>query len=119
MIYLAAPYSHPDPAIVKGRMESIYACLAHYMKMGEHIITPLFMHEVVVRNEDMDDDFHYWGEYCLDLLKRCDRMIVLQLPGWDISRGVAQEIEFCFRRDIPVLYIMEEEWKQSTTTRFM
>jgi hypothetical protein len=116
MIYLAAPYSHYDKDIVQSRMEKIYAVLAHYMRKGEHILTPLAMHEVVTRHEDIPDDFNYWGDYCLDVLKRCDRMIVLMLPGWDSSRGVAQEIDFCFKNDIPVIYLSEEAWKQNIIT---
>lgn len=104
MIYLAAPYSHPDKEIVQARMESIYRVMSTYMKKGEHILTPLFMHEVVLRH-NLPDDFVYWGKYCLDLLKRCDKMVVLTLPGWEFSNGVHKEIAFCNENNIPVEYI--------------
>lgn len=112
MIYLAAPYSHPDKDIVQTRMEKIYAVMAQYMSKGEHIFTPLFMHEVVLRH-DLPDDFEYWGNYCLDHLKRCDKMIVFQLPGWEYSKGVSHEILFATKNNIEIEYLSEEAWKQN------
>lgn len=104
MIYLAAPYSHPDKKIVQARMEDIYKVMYIYMKRGEHILTPLAMHEVVVRH-NLPDDFIYWGKYCLDILKRCDKMVILKLPGWEYSLGIQKEMEFCKENNIPIEYI--------------
>jgi hypothetical protein len=94
MIYLASPYNHRDKAVIQARMEQIYAVIGKYTKEGTHVITPLFMHEVVIRH-DIAGDYMFWEAYCLNLLKRCDKMIVLCLYGWDTSRGVTAEIEFC------------------------
>ena len=115
MIYLAAPYSHYNPEVVQSRMEKIYSLMAQYMKKGEHIFTPLFMHEVVIRH-DLPNDFRYWGAYCLDHLKRCDKIIVFQLSGWESSRGVSEEILFAIKNHIEVEYLSEEEWRQSIIT---
>jgi hypothetical protein len=116
MIYLAAPYSHTDKSIIQWRMEKIYAVMAVFIKQGKFILTPLAMHEVAIRHEDMPDDFTYWGNYCLDLLKRCDSMVVLQLPGWKESYGVQKEIEFCNNNNISIKYLSEEEWKHYIIT---
>ena len=105
MIYLAAPYSDKDHNIIQGRMEQIYGVLGSYIRQGFLITTPLFMHEVVMRNPDMPNDYQFWENYCLNLLKRCDSMIVLRLAGWEESRGVKGEIEFCAANNIPVEYI--------------
>lgn len=108
MIYLAAPYFHLDNDIIQHRMEKVYSFMASRLKQGEHILTPLAMHEVVIRQSDIPNDFEYWGKYCLDLLSRCDKMIVLKLPGWEASRGVSQEIFFCIKHGIPIEYVSEE-----------
>ena len=85
-------------------MEILYSVMNGYISRGEHVITPLFMHEVVIRHT-MKDDYEYWEPYCLNLLKRCDKMVVVKLDGWERSRGVAEEIKFCTANDIPVEYI--------------
>lgn len=104
MIYLAAPYSDPDPVIVQARMEIIYHAIGEFMKEGKHVITPLFMHEVATRHK-LDGTYEYWEDYCLDVLKRCDEMIVLCLRGWTDSRGIKGEIEFCQYHNIKVTFI--------------
>ena len=104
MIYLAAPYSNPDPKLVQARMEQIYDVMGEFMKQDRHVLTPLFMHEVAVRHE-LDGTYDYWEKYCLDILKRCDEMIVLCLPGWTESRGVKGEMEFCRRNGIPITFM--------------
>jgi len=105
MIYIAAPYSHPDKDVVHSRMEMIYHVMGQLTKDGHHVVTPLFMHEIVKRNSGMPEDYVFWENYCLNMLKRCDKMIVLRLAGWDTSRGVAEEIKFCGKMNIPVEYI--------------
>lgn len=94
MIYLAAPYSDPDPEVIQDRMEKIYSVMGEFMKEGRHVVSPLFMHEIAVRH-NLDNTYEYWEKYCLDMLKRCDEMIVLCLPGWTESRGVAGEMLHC------------------------
>lgn len=104
MIYLAAPYNDPDPAVVQARIEIIYHAMAELMKEGKHVVTPLFMHEIVVRHK-LDSTYEYWEDYCLDVLKRCDRMIILCLPGWTESRGIKGEIECCRRTSKSITFI--------------
>lgn len=106
LIYVAAPYAHPDAKIVQSRMTSLYSVMNIFSQRGLHVITPLFMHEIVIRHA-MKDDYAYWEQYCLNMLKRCDAMYVILLDGWAASRGVAEEIEFCVKHAIPVTYYRE------------
>ena len=90
--------------VIHDRMEKIYKIIGDYIKNDVHIITPLFMHEVVIRHE-MPGHYRFWEKYCLNLLKLCDKMIVLRLEGWESSRGIAAEIEFCHNNGIPIEFI--------------
>ena len=104
MIYIAAPYYNSDKAIIQDRMKKIYSVIGYYIKQGIHVTTPLFMHEIATRF-DIPGDYLFWEKYCLDLLWRCDTMIVLRLDGWDVSRGVTGEIAFCNEHNIPIEYV--------------
>lgn len=104
MKYLAAPYGHPDKKVTQARMEAVYAMAAKLMIEGEHVTTPLFMHEVVTRHS-LPGDFQFWREYCHDMLKCCDEMIILCLNGWEESEGVNDEIKFCIIHNIPCRYL--------------
>lgn len=103
-IYVAAPYSHEDEVIVLDRVELLYKAMAIFSnELNMHVTTPLFMHELVERYA-MPGDFAFWEGYCLNLLKRCDKLIVLKIDGWDSSTGVRGEIKFCQENGIPIEY---------------
>lgn len=106
LVYLAAPYTHSDPEVVKQRMELYYKVDAELMKNGIMTASPLLKHALLAVS-DLPGDWEYWKEYALRLLSSCDRMIIIGMDGWDKSTGVAAEIEFCEDNDIPyeVLYV--------------
>jgi len=107
MIYLAAPYNDPCPVVIQQRMEKVYRTMADYMKHGEHVISPLFMHEVAIRH-NLPQDYQYWEKYCINILSQLDehdKLVVLMLDGWDKSTGVASEIKFAKWRGMIIEYI--------------
>ena len=104
LVYIASPYNHEDSEVTQDRMETVYAVASELMLQGKDVTTPLFMHEVVKRFE-LPSTFEYWEAYCFNILRRCDEMHVLCLPGWSESRGVKAEIEFCYKHCIPVKYV--------------
>ncbi|HET8688460.1 MAG TPA: DUF1937 family protein [Methanosarcina sp.] len=100
-VYVAAPYTHDVEDVVLERIELIYNAMAFLSKeRGLHVTTPLFMHELCLRRP-MPGDYAFWQTYCLNLLKRCDRLIVLKLEGWEESKGVKEEIRYCIENNIP------------------
>lgn len=104
MIYVASPYWDKDQRIINERMEVVYSIVAKLMQGGVHAVTPMLMHEVVLRHE-LPNDFVFWGEYSFNLLKRCDAIHVIMIDGWDKSRGVEEEIRFAHELNIPVVFI--------------
>jgi len=104
MVYISSPYTHDDSFVVDCRMEVVYGAMAFFSnEKGMHCVTPLSMHELVKRRP-MPTDYKFWKEYCENLLKRCDRMIVLKQDGWETSTGVKGEVDFCDLNNIPVDY---------------
>ncbi len=104
LIYLAGPYYDENAEIIQERMEKLYAIMHEFTCRGEHIISPLFMHEVVTRFE-IENNFDFWGPFCYNILKRCDKMVIAKLYGWDASDGVQKEINFCLANGIPIEYL--------------
>lgn len=107
MIYVASPYWHQDQSIINERMEIVYSIVAKLMRDGNSAVTPMLMHEVVLRH-NLPNDFAFWGDYSFNLLKRCDELHVVTIDGWDRSRGVAEEIRFARELNIPVVFIDDE-----------
>lgn len=104
MIYLTAPYSHPDPEIKQKRMEMFYRTDAKLSSEGNFTISPLLKVETT-KHGKMPDSWEYWKDYSQNLLLKCDKMIVIKMDGWGYSEGVLAEIAFCKEIGIPIEYI--------------
>lgn len=103
MTYLASPYSHPDPAVRLRRYEEAAQACAKLCK-SIHVFSPIVhWHEIAQRHVLPTDAAHWW-DYNRSFLRRCDSVIVLELPGWDLSEGVTLEIKLATYLSIPITY---------------
>lgn len=92
LVYLAAPYSHPDPDVIQQRMRLLCEADALLIESGVYTVTPLSKH-FILGYRSLPGDWAYWGDYCRSLLPRCDAMVLITMPGWDSSEGVCGELE--------------------------
>lgn len=93
MIYVAIPYSHPDPAVRERRYRlSNMATVALYLR-GHVVFNPIgHSHNLVEFLPPEHDNHSFWMSKDTPLLRRCSTLVVLCLPGWEESRGVREEI---------------------------
>lgn len=111
LIYVAGPYSSPDPLVCKARMEAFNAVMAVLITHGKHPVSPLLNHYVsekqleAGRAADFPLDWAYWKSYSLNLLRRCDRMVVVMADGWEHSSGVIAEIAVAESLGLPIDYV--------------
>jgi hypothetical protein len=105
MIYLASPYSHPDLYVMQLRYETACKVTAHFMKDGKLIYSPIVHNHVLARQYSMPTGFEYWHRHDLSMLDRCSELYVLMSRGWDISVGVANEVEHAKQSNKPIKYI--------------
>lgn len=103
--YLASPYSHPDPVVRVARFDAACRVAARLMRAGEPVFSPIAHSHPIERHFDAIQDFEFWMKQDLPLLAAAGRLIVLRLDGWDLSRGVARELEFARERGIPTEFI--------------
>lgn len=89
--YLACPYSHPDPCIKQKRHAIVNEVTYQLMSQGILVYSPL-THNVPIDQLGIHGNWMTWQAYDHEMLSRCDRLIVLMLPGWKESKGVASEI---------------------------
>lgn len=106
--YLAAPYSHPDAAVVDERMKIICDVDAALMRKGIMTASPLLKHYVAM-GRSIPTDWAYWKDYALAMLSRCDFMVVIKMPGWEESVGLKEEMKFANDHKIPVIVVTPEE----------
>lgn len=105
LIYLAAPYSHPDPAVMDRRFHEINAVAAQLMQSGEFIFSPISHTHPIAMAGGLPTGWDFWEKYDRAILSACCEVRVLMLDGWRESRGVTAEIAIAIKLGLPVTYI--------------
>jgi hypothetical protein len=105
LAYLASPYAHPNPAMMAARYRTVRRICADLMRAGAHIFAPIVhCHEIAVLYE-LPRDHKFWIAYDLNMLKRCDVLLVAQIEGWKQSKGMRMEMEFASERGMPIEFV--------------
>lgn len=91
MIYLASPYTHPDPLIMKTRFLLAEQCTAAMLFEGHFVYSPIVHCHEIAQKYSLPSDFSFWKTYNFDMLRRADKFYILDIPGWAESKGVMAE----------------------------
>jgi len=92
MVYLASPYSHPDPLVRATRFDAACRATAKLIRTGRAVFSPIVHGHPLVRF-GLPTDWKFWQRFDAEHLRRCDEVLVLQIDGWRESEGVRAEIE--------------------------
>lgn len=95
-IYLAVPYSHPDPSVVEDRFNQVNQFAVKLIAEGHHVISPISMCHPIAMQGNLPGDWEYWQKYAQNCLSVCRALYVLMLDGWRESVGVQAEIKMAF-----------------------
>lgn len=104
LIYLASPYSHRHSSVKMERFHAVCKKAADLMRSGLFVFSPI-AHTHPISLYDLPGDWEFWKEYDEIMLKKCDKMLVLMLEGWETSKGVQAEVEFMQAAGKQVEYI--------------
>ncbi len=117
MIYLAIPYSHPDKEVRERRFRIANRVAAKLIKQGKTVFSPI-SHSHPINECGTDFGWKYWKPFDIAMLSMCNKIIVIDISGWDTSEGVACELEFARRNGISIEHItptpedlMEEDYR--------
>lgn len=104
MIYLASPYSHPDPAVRLARFEAANRAAGELMRQGLIVFSPISHSHPIATICDLPLEFDFYMASARYFIQRARMMIVLTLQGWMESRGVMAEIDMARDYGLPVEY---------------
>lgn len=105
LVYLSAPYSAIENKAELMRIITHAAGAYMLANKGAHVVTPLYNHFLLGMFPEMGHDYEFWKSYSLDLLRRCDKLVVLKIPGWQKSTGVTDEIRIASELQLPIEYL--------------
>lgn len=106
LTYLAAPYTHPDPAVLEQRYEAANRAAAVLMRDGPVFSPVSHSHRIAdFMDAALRLDHYFWQEQDTAVLAHCSRVVVLQMDGWQESKGIAAECAFADAIGIPVEFM--------------
>lgn len=110
LVYLAAPYMHPNRKVMLDRVDAINRAAGWLMReYGLCVFSPISHSHPIAEVSNLPGDWAYWQKYDEAFLSCCYLVIVLTLPGWKKSKGVQAEIKIAERMGIPVELMNPEE----------
>ena len=107
LIYLASPYSHPEPEVREFRFKEACRVAGNMMRRGKKVFSPIaHSHSIEQCFEAGGMEGHrFWLDQDFAVLRHCHELHVLRLDGWEASKGIAAEVEFAAHIGIPVFYV--------------
>lgn len=108
IIYLACPYSHPDHIVREKRFRLATDAAAKLIEQGHIIYSPITMThpiDVVLAEDTQTLGSDYWVQFDEAFMAVCAEIVVLQVEGWDQSRGIQREIEYFQMQGRPVTFL--------------
>lgn len=94
MIYVASPYSGPTNQERFDRYICVLNYTAQLLRDKSWCYSPIVHCHNIAAHHDLPYHFDFWREYNEHMLSRSDALHVLQLPGWEDSKGVQAEIRY-------------------------
>lgn len=107
LVYLACPYSHPDPQVRHARFIDANRCAGLLMSEGVIVFSPIsHMHPIAVECE-LPKGWDYWERFDKAFMVVCRSLLVCCIDGWKQSTGVTAEIAMAKDFEIPVGYLLD------------
>lgn len=114
MLYIAAPYTHPDPLVRRARAHCAAVLTAELMRgaTGDWFFSPIPLGHEVAQHLPYETaaNHEFWMRWCRNALEEANALYLLPLVGWRGSRGVAEELTYCDSKSLPVIYVDCGKW---------
>lgn len=102
LIYLASPYSHANPDVMKARFDAVCAAAAKLMAAGHLIFSPIAHTHPIGLAGKLPTNWDFWRVYDEKILDACGELWVLCLDGWTESVGIAAEVRYMTQLGRPI-----------------
>lgn len=103
-IYLAGPYSDPNPRVRKAREAQITKLTALLVDAGLHVYSPL-THTAPLERLGVKKGGHEWLLFDRPMMDAAAFLIVATFPNWEQSVGVQEEIKYFRQAKKPVFFL--------------
>jgi hypothetical protein len=105
MIYLASPYTHPDPFVREHRYLYTAKAVMYLLERKKWVYSPIVHCHELAKIGGLPVDAEFWREYDFAMISHCTSFIILRIEGWEHSKGVAAEKAEAERLHRPISYM--------------
>lgn len=103
-IYLASPYSDPDPAVRQLRYEKVLSAMAMLAENKIPCYCPIAVWHPVSVDHSLPGDHLFWEKQDQAFLLYCREGWFLNLDGWRTSKGMISEAMFLGKLGTTIRY---------------
>ena len=104
-IYLASPYSHPDPEVREARYIAVRDATTWHLQRRLWVYSPIVHCHDLAKAGGLPTDFDFWQDYNRTMIFHADSLYVLVIAGWQQSKGVTKEILYAKELKLPIIHI--------------
>lgn len=109
MIYLASSFSNGDQDVEYERYIAACRAAASLMRKGYVVLSPIAHSYGVALHGNFSGTWDFWQKQDTELLRFCDEVVVLMLPGWEESKGIKAEVALAEQMGKLVRYVKPED----------
>lgn len=104
-VYLAGPYSHAKPEMMKAREIDHARCALALKQKGVLVYCPIAETATIAElGGYLGTGWEDWRDHDLWLLSCCTDMYILMIHGWRDSKGVRGELKYALKNNIKVSF---------------
>ena len=106
--YAASPYWDPRREVRRARARAAAATILELIKDNKAVFSPVVYSAVLQEQYDFSPP-DGWYDFDLNFLAVAGGLTILEIPGWQHSRGILIEMGFARGRELPIRRI---EWPE-------
>ena len=108
-VYLASPYTHEDVFVREDRfLQAIRACAYALNTLRVNITNSIvFSHPILTRYK-MPVEWEFWASYDEVVIRQCEEVWVLCIPGFTHSKGLHSELRLARKLNKRVRYMIPD-----------
>lgn len=107
-IYLGSPYTDKSKLVQHTRYLQVSKVVADMLCHNIHVYSPIVHCHELAKRFRLPGDFDFWQEYNYAMLEQASHFHLLELEGWNDSKGLQSEIKFALAKAIPIVRISHE-----------
>ena len=113
LVYLAVPYSDPDPSVRERRFQAANEAAGILMRAGLYVYSPISHSHPIAIAGGLPLDWDYREGYDREILSHCGALVVLEIAGWRESTGVTGELKISADFCIPAMVLTADEMRNA------